>query len=194
MQQSSITQNQFNTDDVGPWSDINQNYKSILVEFNQQQPTQYSGKEEKNKFITTKTSYSKLHKQNATTTCSEFPIRCIRNRVKSIDQPQRQLLKVTPVKQFCEFRISKELLIYRNTADFPKHNLPRNFLSFQKFKKSNERKKTLNFQEINPQLQQMQMQIKKMEEIIQQQKRYSREIGAKRLSNPKYQTFLNTLY
>ncbi|CAD8103341.1 unnamed protein product [Paramecium sonneborni] len=184
----------FNTDDVGPWQDVNQNSKAILEEFNEPQLPLYSSQEEKNKFITTKTSYSKLNKLNVTTTCGEFPIKFQRNRVKSIDQPQRQLLKATPVKQYCDFRLSKELMIYRTTADFPKHTLPRNFLSFQRFKKQPERKKTINSQEINPQLLQMQMQIKKMEEIIQQQKKYSWEIGAKRLSNPKFQTFLSTLY
>jgi hypothetical protein len=50
------------------------------------QTTQF-GKDEKNKTMSMKTSYSKLTKQNATTTCSEFPVRGLRSRVKSMDQP-----------------------------------------------------------------------------------------------------------
>ncbi|CAD8090296.1 unnamed protein product [Paramecium sonneborni] len=191
--QQSFTQDKFNTDDLSPWQVTNQNYQVILKEICQQQQHLYTNQDEKNKFRQTKSSYAKINQNNLTTTNAEFPIRCLRNRVKSIDQTQRQVLQATPVKQYCDFRLSKEFIIHRNTADFPKHTLPRNFLSFWRYKKQNDRKKTQNPQEINPSLLQLQIQIKKMEQIVQQQKKYSWEIGTKRTSNPKVYTFLNTL-
>ncbi|CAD8164032.1 unnamed protein product [Paramecium pentaurelia] len=186
--------NDFDAEDVSPWQEMNLSPQSILYKQNQQyrSSTIYSGKDEKQKINNTKTSYSKLTKHTATTTTTEFPIRCLRNRVRSIDQTQKQFLKATPVKQYCDFKLSKELLMYRNTADFPKQTLPRNFLSFQRLKKSYSRKQTVHSQELNPQLLQLQMQMKKMEEQVQQQKKSSWEIGARRLSNPKFQTFLST--
>ncbi|CAK73734.1 unnamed protein product (macronuclear) [Paramecium tetraurelia] len=193
--QQCLYQNEFDAEDVSPWQEFNLSPQPILYKQNQQQrsSTIYSGKDDQQKINNTKTAFSKLIKHTATTTTTtEFPIRCLRNRVRSIDQTQKQFLKATPVKQYCDFKLSKEMLMYRNTADFPKQTLPRNFLSFQRLKKSYSRKKTIHSQELNPQLQQLQMQMKKMEEQVQQQKKSSWEIGARRLSNPKFQTFLST--
>ncbi|CAD8154864.1 unnamed protein product [Paramecium pentaurelia] len=193
MQQCYI-EDEFDVEDVSPWQEINLSPQQTLFKSNQQyrSSTIYSGKDEKQKVTNAKTSYSNLTKQTAATTITDFPIRCLRNRVKSINQTQKQFLIATPVKQYCDFKLSKEFLMNRNTADFPKQTLPRNFLSFQRFKKSFSRKQTVHSQEINPQLLQLQMQMKKVEEQVQQQKKSCWEIGARRLSNPKFQTFLST--
>ncbi|CAD8148578.1 unnamed protein product [Paramecium octaurelia] len=193
MQQCYI-EDEFDVEDVSPWQEINLSPQQTLFKSNQQyrSSTIYSGKDEKQKVTNTKTSYSNQTKQTAAATITDFPIRCLRNRVRSINQTQKQFLIATPVKQYCDFKLSKELLMNRNTADFPKQTLPRNFLSFQRLKKSQGRKKTVHSQELNPQLLQLQMQMKKMEEQVQQQKKSCWEIGARRLSNPKFQTFLST--
>ncbi|CAD8068594.1 unnamed protein product [Paramecium sonneborni] len=192
--QQCFLQDEFDAEDVSPWQEKNLSPQNILYKTSQQyrSSTINSGKDEKQKLINTKTSYSKLTKHTAATTTTEFPIRCLRNRVKSIDQTKKQFLKATPVKQYCDFKLSKEFLMYRNTADFPKQTLPKNFLSFQRLKKSYSRKQTIHSQELNPQFLQLQMQMKKIEEQVQPQKKSCWEIGARRISNPKFQTFLST--
>ncbi|KAM3146009.1 hypothetical protein pb186bvf_002011 [Paramecium bursaria] len=156
-------------DDVGPWEE--NLYKPVKPVSPQSQPRR----------MTAQTSQTGWIKQlNRIIRNTDSDVKSVyRSRVRSIDS--KLTLKCTPVKQFCDFKVSREFMMTKNSTLFPKQSLPKNYLQQQRKKITTQPVKKSSSMELNSALA---ITIQKIEEQV---KSRSSMLAAKRLSNPKYQ-------